>query len=62
MNERLLNEIDKMLDGNYPDISVMTKYQNSIRGGVGPLMIMAQIAQRAVERKGKKKATPKDEE
>ena len=62
MNERIQAEIDKMLDGEYPDISVMTKYSNSVRGGVGSFMIMAQIAQRAVERKGKKKATPKTEE
>jgi len=62
MNERIQAEIDKMLDGDYPDISVITKYSNSVRGGVGSFMIMAQIAQRAVERKGKKKATPKAEE
>ena len=62
MNERIQAEIDKMLDGEYPDISVMTKYSNSVRGGVGSFMIMAQIAQRAVERKGKKKTTPKEEE
>jgi len=62
MNERIQAEIDKMLDGDYPDISVITKYSNSVRGGVGSFMIMAQIAQRAVERKGKKKATPKTEE
>ena len=63
MNERLIAEIDKMFEGNYPDISIMTKYSNSIRGGVGDFMIMAQIAQRAVDKKnGKKKATPKAEE
>jgi len=62
MNERIQAEIDKMLDGEYPDISVITKYSNSVRGGVGSFMIMAQIAQRAVERKGKKKTPPKAEE
>ena len=63
MNERLIAEIDKMFEGKYPDISIMTKYSNSVRGGVGHFMIMAQIAQRAVDKKnGKKKATPKAEE
>ena len=62
MDERLIEQVDKMLDGNYPDVSVITKYSNSVRGGTGMFMIMAQIAQRAVDRKnGKKKAPPKEE-
>ena len=63
MNERFLEEVDRMLDGKSTDLSILNKYRNSVRGITGDFMIMAQIAIRAVERKnGKKKATPKAEE
>ena len=62
MNERFFKEIDHMLDGGTPDVSVLNKYRNSVRGISGDFMIMAQIALRAVDRKnGKKKAPPKEE-
>ena len=62
MNERFFEEVDRMLDGDPPDLSVLNKYRNSVRGISGDFMIMAQIALRAVDRKnGKKKAPPKEE-
>ena len=62
MSKRFFEEVDRMLDGETPDVSVLNKYRNSVRGISGDFMIMAQIALRAVDRKnGKKKAPPKEE-
>lgn len=51
MFENFMKEVDKMLDGKAPDLSVINKFKHTVRGSAGDYMVMAQIASRAVERK-----------
>ena len=51
MIENFIKEVDKMLDGKPPDVSVINKFKHTVRGSAGDYMVMAQIAARAVERK-----------
>jgi hypothetical protein len=51
MTSQFMKEVDKMLDGMPPDLSVITKFKGTVRGRSGDLMVMAAIANRAVERK-----------
>lgn len=51
MTEQFMKEVDKMLDGIAPDVGVIAKFKGSVRGRCGDLMVMAEIANRAVERK-----------
>ena len=48
--EQFMGEVDKMLDGQKADASVVTKYKGTQNGRSADYMVMAQIANRAVER------------
>tara|TARA_Y100000310_G_scaffold270645_1_gene284620 strand:- start:507 stop:689 length:183 start_codon:yes stop_codon:yes gene_type:complete len=48
--EQFMGEVDKMLDGVKSDASVVTKYKGTLNGRSADYTVMAQIANRAVER------------
>ena len=48
--EQFMGEVDKMLDGVKSDESVVTKYKGTLNGRSADYTVMAQIANRAVER------------
>lgn len=54
MYDAFISEVDKMLDGDRPDWSVLAKYKKTLNGRGAEWVVMAQIAKRAVERNGKK--------
>ena len=57
--DQFMGEVDKMLDGKKADASVVTKYKGTLNGRSADYTVMAQIANRAVERakgNGKKKS------
>jgi len=48
--DQFMGEVDKMLDGQKADASVVVKYKGTQNGRSADYMVMAQIAKRAVER------------
>ena len=48
--DQFMGEVDKMLDGKRADASVVTKYKGTLNGRSADYTVMAQIANRAVER------------
>ena len=56
MYDQFVAEIDKMLDGDRPDSSVLVKYQRTLNGKTAQWVVMGEIAKRAAERGSKRKA------
>ena len=57
--DQFMVEVDKMLDGEKADASVVTKFKGTQNGKSAEYVVMAMIANRAVERSkgnGKKKS------
>ena len=48
--DQFMGEVDKLLDGKRADTSVVTKFKGTLNGRSAEYMVMAQIANRAVER------------
>lgn len=57
----LEKEIDKMLDGQTPNVAIINKARVNYKKGIADFMVMAQIVNRAMERKGTKKKAEKSE-
>ena len=57
----LEKEIDKMWDGEVPNVSIMNKARVNYKKGIADFMVMAKIVNRAMERKAPKKKADKSE-